>query len=298
LSLPVSASRARIESDQDRRRVAGADVDRVRCRVDRRRHVDGATTTALRHPLRARLGDGVEGPDFLARLRVVGGELAADPVLGAGDADVDLAVVGGRGHRLVRPGGRVFDLRGPEALAGLLADRLQLVVEGEEEELAVFGGDAAVDGDPVAADPGRLGEVDFRRVGPVDVAGLAVDRHHLVGRGGDVDGAVQDQREGLHQVLVGAEPGAPRFAEFIDVGGIDFVLGGEAGVVAVAAEERPVFGFRRRGGVGAVAGAARTAGGGAAAAAGGEDDRRGQHREGRQEELERPRHRYGVGLVE
>ena len=143
----------------------------------------------------ARLGDRVEGPDFLARLRVVGGDLAAHPVLGAGDADVDLAVVGGRGHRLVGAGGGVFDLRGPEALAGLLADRLQLVVEGEEEELAVFGGDPAVDGDPVAADPGRLREVDFRRVGPVDVAGFAVDRHHLVGRGGDVDVFAEHQRE-------------------------------------------------------------------------------------------------------
>ena len=228
----------------------------------------------------ARLGDGVEGPDLLARLRVVGGDLAADAVLGAGDADVDLAVVGGRRHRLVGAGGRVFDLGGPEALAGLLADRLQLVVEGEDEELAVFGGDAAVDGDPVAADAGRLREVDFRRVGPVDVAGFAVDRHHLVGRGGDVDVFAEHQRERLHQVLVGAEPGAPGFAQFVDVAGVDFVLGGEAGVVAVAPEERPVFDFF---GFGAGRDRARRR---RAAAAGGEDDGRAQHGEAEQQDLQ------------
>src|SRR6201999_2848020 len=212
-------------ADDHRRGVAGADVDRVGLRVDRRGHVDGAATAALRNPLFALFRDRVEGPEFFARLRFVGGDLAAHSVLGARHADVALAVVGARRHRLVGAGRRVFDLRGPEALAGLLADRLQLVVEGEDEELAVFGSDPAVDGDPVAADAGRLGEVDFGRVGPVDVTRLAVDRHHLVGRGGDVDRFADHQREGLHQVLVGPETGAPRFAQFADVFLVDFVLG-------------------------------------------------------------------------
>ncbi len=248
-------------ADDHRRRVAGADVEDPAFRVDRRRHVDRAAAAALRHPARPRLGHGVELPELFAGLLVVGGDEAADAVLGAGVADVDLAVVGGRGHRLVGPGRGVGDGRGPQFLAGLLRDRLQFVVEGEEEELAVFGGDAAVDRDAVAADPGRLREVDFRRVGPVDVAGFAVDRHDLVGRGGDEDVFADHQREALHQELVGPEVGAPGFAEAVDVAGVDFVLGGEARVVAVAPEERPVGDLRRLGDVGFGAVAAGAAGG-------------------------------------
>src|SRR6185437_114734 len=106
-------------------------------------------------PAGPRLGHGVELPELLAGLLVVTGDEAADTVFGARIADVDLAVVDARRHRLVRSRLRIGHLRGPEALAGLLADRLQLVVEGEDEEFPVFRRHTAVDRDPVAADPGR-----------------------------------------------------------------------------------------------------------------------------------------------
>jgi len=61
----------------------------------------------------------------------------------------------------------------------------------------------------------------------------------------DVDRFADHQRIGLHQELVGPEVGAPGFAEVADVAGVDFVLGREAGVVGVPAEQRPVFDFRR-----------------------------------------------------
>jgi hypothetical protein len=99
------------------------------------------------------------------------------------------------------------------------------------------------------------------------------------------------------------EAGAPGFAEFVDVVGVDFVLGGEAGVVAIAPEDGPVFDFRRRGGVGRVAGRGgrvfATGGGaargrGAAPAAGSEDDRRGEHAEAEEQGLQF----HGVGFFE
>ena len=56
------------------------------------------------------LGDGVEGPEQLAGLGVVGLDEAADAVLAAIGADQDLAVDGGRRHRLAVAGLGIGDL--------------------------------------------------------------------------------------------------------------------------------------------------------------------------------------------
>ena len=78
------------------------------------------------------LRDGVEAPDELAVLGVVGLDEAADAVLAAVGADQDLAVDGGRSHRLAVALLGIADLLRPDLGAGLGVERDELGVEGAD----------------------------------------------------------------------------------------------------------------------------------------------------------------------
>src|SRR5207245_5154389 len=126
--------------------------------VDRRRLPDGCAAVfprvaRLRPGVVADLagtGDGVEVPEHLAGLGVVGGYAAANAIVGARDAGVDAAVVVERRAR-----DRVallpqHDLRLPLDLAAPLVERDELAVELAEVDAAVAERDAAAR--PAAAD--------------------------------------------------------------------------------------------------------------------------------------------------
>src|SRR5262249_4816385 len=89
-------------------------------------------------------GSRVEIPDQLAGLRVIGADKAADTIFTAVGADQDLAVDGGRRHRLAIAERRIGDLGLPYDAAGLGIERDQLCIKGGEIDFVIVHGDAAV----------------------------------------------------------------------------------------------------------------------------------------------------------
>src|SRR5262249_8692858 len=75
------------------------------------------------------LRDGIEVPDELAGLGVIGADEAADTVLATVGADQDLAVDGGGRHRLGIAKCRICDLGLPHDAAGLGVESNQLGIE-------------------------------------------------------------------------------------------------------------------------------------------------------------------------
>ena len=175
------------------------------------------------------LGDGVEGPEQLAVLGVVGLDEAADAVFAAVGADQDFAVDGGRRHRLAVALLGIGELLLPDDSAGLGVERDQLGVERADIDLVVIDGDAAIVG---AAAEGR----DRAELGlevPDLLAGLGVERVDVAERRGDIHHAVDDDRRRLERLLDlgGEDPGRMQMR---DIAAVDLVVRIEAGLLVVA----------------------------------------------------------------
>ena len=217
-----------------RRAVAGADVEQVELRVVGHRVPDRAAAAELPplavpglrgllenrrfERLRRIAGHGVEAPQHLAGLRVVGGDVAAHAELGAAVADDHLALDDAR-----RAGDRVC-LRlidghhRPHFLAGLGVERDQPAVERADETACLRRSDAAVD--DVAARLHAGFARHLRIVLPQQLAGRGVDRLHLAPRAGGIHHAVDDQRRRLLAAMR-VEVDEPREAELLDVARVD-----------------------------------------------------------------------------
>src|SRR5262249_3123859 len=87
---------------------------------------------------------GVEGPEQLAVLGVIGLHEAADAVFAAVGADQDFALHGGRRHGLAVAELGVGDIGLPELVAGLGVERDQLGVERRQIDLVLVHRDAAI----------------------------------------------------------------------------------------------------------------------------------------------------------
>src|SRR5205085_1821253 len=87
---------------------------------------------------------GVEGPEQLAVLGVVGLDEAADAVFAAVRADQDFALDGGRRHRLAVAELGIRDVGLPHLVAALGVERDQLGVERREIDLVFEDRDAAI----------------------------------------------------------------------------------------------------------------------------------------------------------
>src|SRR5262249_12500739 len=139
-------------------------------RLDVAMHI--AASGVLGRPYADRvLGDGVEVPDELAGIGVIGAHEAANAVLAAIGADQDLAVDGGRRHGLAIAERGIGEVDLPRDASGLGVERHELGVERAEIDLVAIDRDAAVVG---AAAIGR----DWTHsvlVVPVLLAGLGIE---------------------------------------------------------------------------------------------------------------------------
>ncbi len=171
---------------------------------------------------------------------------AADAVVGAGRAHDDGVVRADRGARLrvavvgIRTRDRTADRDARELLPGRRVERDDRHVERQQEDPVVAVGDAAVGDDAVVLE----GREVVGRVVPDHVARHAVDREDLVVARGDVENAVDGDREGLLALL---DPGhglvqveRERPAELRDVSGRDLRQRRIAVLVDRVAEVRPV----------------------------------------------------------
>ena len=185
------------------------------------------------------LGNGVEAPDELAILGVIGLDEAADAILAAVGADQDFAVDGGRRHRLAIALLGIADLFLPDDGAGLGVERDELRVERADIHLVVIDRDAAV---VRTAAEGRH-RTELRLVVPNLLAGLGVERVHVAIRRGDVHDAVNNDRRSLEQLLnLGGED--PRRMQMRDVSPVDLGIRVEAGLLVIGVgvkEVRPIF---------------------------------------------------------
>ena len=186
------------------------------------------------------LGDGVEAPNQLAVLGVIGLDETADAVLAAVGADEDFAVDGGRRHRLAVALLGIADLLRPDLAAGLGVERDQLGVEGANVDLVLIDGDAAVV--RAAADGGYRAELGL--VMPNLRSGLGVERVNVAERRGDVHDAVDDDRRRLERLfdLGGEDPGRMQMR---DVAAVDLRVRIETRLIVVGVgvkEVHPVFG--------------------------------------------------------
>ena len=102
------------------------------CRVLGRPHADGV------------LRDGVEVPQQLTIVRVIGAHESADPIFAAGGPDQDLTLDRGRNHRLAVANFGISDLPLPNDRAGFGVKRDQLGVERRDKYLVLIDGDAAI----------------------------------------------------------------------------------------------------------------------------------------------------------
>src|SRR5262249_45984541 len=133
--------------------------------------------------LRGIAGHGVEAPDLLARVRVVGRHVSAYPELGAAVADDHLAV---DDPRRAGDGVRARLVDGddrPDRRAGLLVERHEPAVEHADVDAALVEGDPAVH--HVAAGLLRDQLVDLRVVLPELLARARVDGEHHAPRAGE-----------------------------------------------------------------------------------------------------------------
>src|SRR6185312_9097767 len=210
--------------------VAGTEVHQVRPRIVENRIPHRAAAAELpplpapgarglfhRRILETVLGiarHGVEAPVELARLRVISAEVTPHAVLTAGFADQHLPV----GHTR-RAGDRIVlapvdGQYGPGLLARAGIDSHQATIERAQVDLAVPGGDAAID-DAAAhvADPLSRG---LGVVFPELFAAAGIERVHLAPGGGDVQDAVDVQR-GAVLAQVGIVVGEPDESELLHV---------------------------------------------------------------------------------
>ena len=196
-------------------------------------------------------------PLLLARLGVVGGDVAAHAVLGAAVADDHVALEHARGAgdgvraRAVDDGVLL-----PRHRAGGRVQRDQPAVVGAHVDLALVEGDAAVDHVAAALVPGFLRHLGI--VGPEALPGAGVHRVDHAPRRGHVHDAVHHQRRRLHAAR-GLEVVRPGEAQHLDVVRVDLAEAAEARLGVVQAVAQPVARLSR---VGLDGGAVDLAGGG------------------------------------
>ncbi len=185
-------------------------------------------------------GDGIEAPGELAGLGIVSAEVAPHSVLGTGLPDQYLPFhhSRGAGDRVVLA--LVDGQRGPHLFSAMCVDGHQAAIERAQVDLAVPGGDAAID-DAAAhvADPLAGG---LRIVLPELLAAARVERVDLAPGGGDIDDAVDVERRAvLTQVrIVVREPGE---TELFDVTAIDARKPAETLLVVGAPVSHPLRGL-------------------------------------------------------
>ena len=178
--------------------------------------------------------NGVEIPELLAGLGVIGAHEAADAVFAAVGADQNLVLDHGRRHRLAVAELGIGDVGHPDHFAGLGVQRDQLGIEGGEIDLVVENLDAAIVG---AAAKGR-DRSHLVSVVPELLAGLGVKRVDMAERRRHVHHAIDDDRRRLEQFLdVGLEN--PGDTQTLDVVAIDLLGGIETclGVIAVGEQK-------------------------------------------------------------
>src|SRR5829696_4660787 len=151
--------------------VADLDVEHAQLRIDGRR-LPHRSTAVLPHLVVLRPGlvpeltwsrNRVEAPDLVAGLGVVRGDVAANLVLGTGDADVDQPVVVDRRHRLGVAGPRTVNLNTPGDFAGFLIECRQFGVDLSDKDESVADRHTAID---LAAAEREADDVDVRGVLP------------------------------------------------------------------------------------------------------------------------------------
>ena len=170
------------------------------------------------------LGGGVEIPDELAGLGVIGSDEAADTVFATIRADQDFAVDGGRRHRLAIAERGIGDLGLPHDAARLGVQRDELGIERSQIDLVVIDGHAAV---VRAAAIGR-DRTHGVLVVPIFLARLGVERIDMVERRRDIHDPVDDDRRRLLGLLHLRleDPGGVKLA---DIRRIDLLCPGNTG---------------------------------------------------------------------
>ncbi len=178
--------------------------------------------------------NGVEIPDLLAGLGIIGADEAADAVFAAIGADQDLVLDHGRRHRLAIAEFGIGNVGDPDDLARLGVQRDQLGIERREIDLVVKNLDAAI----VRAAAENRDRPHLVIVVPELLAGLGVKRVDMAERGRHIHHAIDDDRRRLERFLdVGLED--PGDMQALDVVAID-LLGGiktRLGVIAVGEQK-------------------------------------------------------------
>ena len=126
-------------------------------------------------------------------------------------------------------------------LAGLRVERHDVIVERDEEDLAVVIGDAARH--DVAAGDALSGAILVRNVGPLEFAGRRVQREHLVRIGADdIQRVADDERRSLLSVL-GSDRKHPGDLQLANIRGVDLIERAEAGAGVVPRRHHPLLGI-------------------------------------------------------
>ena len=238
--------------------IAGAPVREPELRIEAAGHPHGRAAGAPRIAgprvaagLAGR-GDRVGFPDLLAGVRVERDDEAANAALAARDADHDAAARGQRRNRHVVAVVVVLDGLVPDDLARLGVERHDARVGRRRVDLVAVQRDAAIR---------RVAHADVGRhlmpIAPEQVAGLGVDREHLVeGRGDEHDAVVDDRRRLM--TLGRARRHRPHGRQVGDVARVDAIERAVAPRAVLAQIHEPVArfgGLEPRIGHGAVAAA-------------------------------------------
>ncbi len=183
---------------------------------------------------------GIGAPDLLARLHVIGGDMAAHAELAARDADEELVLDRQHGRGVGLALGRVAVLHGPFHLAALRVEGHDGRIGLMQEDHAIGIGHAAVD--RVAAHHADDVGVLLRLVAPQDLAVIGqIERIDVVREGRvDIHDAVHDEGRALVAPQHAGREG-PGDLKLAHVLAGDLVQLGIAGVGIVAGLDRPLL---------------------------------------------------------
>ena len=200
----------------------------------------------MRRGIRARtVRDGIEAPQFLAVLTVVGRDVATHAHLRTAVADDDAAVDDARCAADSIGLGLVHGQRRPEQLAAVAVERDESSIERAEEQAVAPRCKAAVD--DIAAGPDARFARHLRIVLPAQLARDCVVRLHFGPGGRDVDRAVNHQRRGFLSARR-IQVREPRESQVLHVAGVDLFERREALLIVGTAMRQPLTEIARRGG--------------------------------------------------
>ena len=165
-------------------------------------------------------GDGVELPQLLAVIRVIGRDKAAHAEFGPAIADDHLAIDHARRTSDGVALGLVDRDRLPGDLAGVAVERDQAAIQRAEEQLVAIGGKTAVDDVAAGLDRGLAGNLGV--ILPQLRARGRVEGLHLAPRGGEVEPAVDDEGRRFLPAC-GVHVRRPGQAELADIVAVDRV---------------------------------------------------------------------------